>query len=63
MHTLYIIFVLCVGALLVTVLAAARHIRRHEEGRKALLAGKPDRASEASREPEALVSAGKGRAD
>jgi hypothetical protein len=30
MRILYVIFVLCVGALVWAALAAARHIRRHE---------------------------------
>jgi hypothetical protein len=30
MRILYVIFVLCVGALLWAAIAAARHIRRHE---------------------------------
>ncbi len=39
MRVLYVIFVLCVGALLWAAVAAARHIRRHESkvGEKAQL--------------------------
>jgi cytoskeletal protein RodZ len=40
MRILYVIFVMCVGALVWAALAAARHIRRHE--------GKTDRLSASS---------------
>jgi hypothetical protein len=48
MRILYLIFVLCVVALLFTALAAARHIRRHEEKRKSALEEKTDEKSDAS---------------
>ena len=61
MRILYVIFVLCVGALLFTALAAARHIRRHEEKRKATLEEVPASAGELSSNREVLVPAGKTR--
>jgi hypothetical protein len=61
MRILYVIFVLCVGALLCTALAAARHIRRHEEKRKASMEELPSSAGELSSNREVLVSAGKTR--
>jgi hypothetical protein len=48
MRILYLIFVLCVVALLFTALAAARHIRRHEDKRKSTLDEKTDERSDAS---------------
>jgi hypothetical protein len=48
MRILYVIFVLCVGALLFTALAAARHIRRQEDKRKASLDERPASAGELS---------------
>jgi hypothetical protein len=56
---LYVIFVLCVAALLFTALAAARHIRRHEEKRKASPEDKLASGAEASTSSEVLAHAGK----
>ena len=50
MRVLFVIFVLCVAALLFTALAAARHIRRHEEKRKASTEEQPASAGEISYE-------------
>jgi hypothetical protein len=63
MRILYVIFVLCVAALLFTALAAARHIRRHEERRKAPKDGKFASTSEISTNSEVLVPAGKAPGD
>ncbi len=58
MRILYLIFVLCVGALLWVALAVARHIRRHEV--QAGTALKEKRSSEeSSEEKEVLVPPGK----
>jgi len=59
MRVLYVIFVLCVAALLFTALAAARHIRRHEEKRKASPEDKLALEGETSTNSEVLVAAGK----
>jgi len=59
MRILYVIFVLCVAALLFTALAAARHIRRHEEKRKTSPEDKLAPAGEISTNSEVLVPAGK----
>jgi len=65
MRILYVIFVLCVAALLFTALAAARHIRRHEEARKASLREELATTDELSMnsEVEVLVPAGKAHGD
>jgi hypothetical protein len=65
MRILYVIFVLCVSALLFTALAAARHIRRHEEKRRASLEEKPSSPGELelSSNSEILTSAGKALGD
>jgi hypothetical protein len=63
MRVLFVIFVLCVAALLFTALAAARHIRRHEEKRKASTEDQPVSASEISTNSEILVPAGKAPGD
>jgi hypothetical protein len=58
MRVLYVIFVLCVAALLFTALAAARHIIQHEKLRNSTL--HPPPADEtAAKSSEILVSAGK----
>ncbi len=59
MRILFVIFVLCVGALLFTALAAARHIWRHEEKRKTSQEEKPVLPDEESANSEVLVPAGK----
>ncbi len=59
MRILYVIFVLCVAALLFTALAAARHIRRHEEKRKISPEGKLTPGNEMPTNSEVLVPAGK----
>jgi predicted Ser/Thr protein kinase len=59
MRVLYVIFVLCVAALLFTALAAARHIRRHEQKRKSLAEEAAVATAEAAPDSEVLVSAGK----
>jgi len=61
MRILYGIFVLCVGALLFTALAAARHIRRHEDQRKAALEDKTDSTPERTSAVEVLEPARGGR--
>jgi hypothetical protein len=61
MRILYVIFVLCVAALLFTALAAARHIRRHEEKRKTSPEDKLASAAEISANSETMVPAGKAR--
>jgi hypothetical protein len=61
MRILYGIFVLCVGALLFTALAAARHIRRHEDQRKAALEDKTDSPPERTSAVEVLEPARGGR--
>jgi hypothetical protein len=61
MRILYVIFVLCVAALLFTAMAAARHIRRHEEKRKTSPEDKLAPAGEISTNSEVLVPAGKAR--
>jgi hypothetical protein len=66
MRVLYVIFVLCVTALLFTALAAARHIRRHEKRRKPpanekTASEKPALRGEMSSNSEILVPAGKAR--
>jgi hypothetical protein len=53
MRILYVIFVLCVAALLWAAIAAARHIRRHE-GKAASRGGEKRESSEDTAE---LVSA------
>jgi hypothetical protein len=63
MRILFVIFVLCVAALLFTALAAARHIRRHEEKRKASPEDKLAPASELSTNSEVLIPAGKAQGD
>jgi hypothetical protein len=63
MRVLLVIFVLCVAALLFTALAAARHIRRHEEKRKASLEEKPSPTGEISSNSEVLVPAAKAPGD
>jgi hypothetical protein len=57
-RVLYVIFVLCVAALLFTALAAARHIRRHETARKAAIDELP-----ASSEVDVLAPVGKAPGD
>jgi hypothetical protein len=59
MRFLYIVFVLCVAALLFTALAAARHIRRHEQKRKASAEETPAPTDEVTSNSEILVPAGK----
>ncbi len=59
MRILYVIFVLCVGALLWTAFAAARHIRRHE-AKAPPSEEKPPFAAEQRRELEVLVPSDKG---
>jgi hypothetical protein len=63
MRVLYVIFVLCVAALLFTALAAARHIRRHEQKRKAVAEEAAIATAETSSEARILVSAGKSQQD
>ncbi len=63
MRILYVIFVLCVGALLFTALAAARHIRRQEDKRKVSPDERPASAGELSSTTEVLVPAGKAPGD
>jgi hypothetical protein len=58
MRILYVIFVLCVGALVWAALAAARHIRRHES--KTERPGKPAPPTPPS---PALEAAGKASAE
>jgi hypothetical protein len=58
MRILYLIFVLCVGALLWVAFAAARHIRRHEAENTAP-PEKELRSDELSEEKEVLVPADK----
>lgn len=54
MRVLYVIFVLCVGALVSVAVAAARHIRRHEV-QTARTDPEPQIADEAP--PEMLLTA------
>jgi hypothetical protein len=63
MRILFVIFVVCVVALLFTALAAARHIRRHEEKRKTSLEEKPALSDEEPANSEVLVPAGKAPGD
>jgi hypothetical protein len=58
MRILYLIFVLCVGALLWVAFAAARHIRRHEAETGAASEEK-HRYDKLSAEKEVLVPADK----
>lgn len=63
MRVLYVIFVLCVAALLFTALAAARHIRRHEQKRKTSAEEAVGPTTEIISDSEALVPAGKTQGD
>jgi hypothetical protein len=65
MRILYVVFVLCVAALLFTALAAARHIRRHEETRKSSSKEELAATGELSANPEVevLIPAGKAGGD
>jgi hypothetical protein len=56
MRILYLIFVLCVGALVWVAFAAARHIRRHEVKARAASEEK-HRTDEVAAEKEILVPA------
>jgi hypothetical protein len=47
MRVLYVVFVLSIIALIWTAVAVARHIRRHEAGRKAMDEQQPERLGEA----------------
>jgi hypothetical protein len=63
MRILYVTFVLCVAALLVSVLAAARHIRRHEEKRRAAVEEDPAASGEVAHSDKLLVQASRARGD
>jgi hypothetical protein len=63
MRILYLIFVLCVGALLWAAFAAARHIRRHESKMAPLPEEKSTSPDGLPEERELLVIAEKSRSD
>jgi len=62
MRILYLIFVLCVGALLWVAFAVARHIRRHQVEIRTMPPGK-HLSGELSEETEDLVAADKTYSD
>lgn len=63
MRILYVIFVLCVAALFFTALAAARHIRQHEEKRKTSPEEQPAATGEISTSSAVMLPVGKAPGD